>query len=272
MSFAPTAILNTEIKNKESPDIHRGQPIDNKYFSHNPCVMNILQTSTPCKPLNTSILRPKIPPPGGRGGSTTPASVPRQTRSIATDRVLRSTSRSTITRSSLMAIPEDLAAITRQEAELRFQRFDHDTAWRLGVTLRELALARNQSVVIDIRRLGLPYQPLFYTALPGTTPDNPRWVQRKSNVVARFHRSSYQVGLHLQNTRATFSEKYALPDADYATHGGSFPIHVTGTGVIGSVTVSGLPQREDHNLAVEGISIKLLTGHHTPPPPTKIAD
>src|SRR6202789_1007276 len=196
MSFAPTAILNTEIKNKESPDIHRGQPIDNKYFSHNPFVMNILQISIPCKPLNISILRPKItPPPGGEGGSTTPASVFRQTRSIATDRVLRSTSRSTITRSSLMAIPEDLAATTRQEAELRFQRFDHDTAWRLGVTLRELALARNQSVVIDIRRFGQPHQPLFYTALAGTTPDNLRWVQRKSNVVARFHRSSYAIGL-----------------------------------------------------------------------------
>jgi uncharacterized protein (UPF0303 family) len=24
--------------------------------------------------------------------------------------------------------------------------------------------------------------------MPGTTPDNARWVQRKSNVVARFHR------------------------------------------------------------------------------------
>ena len=162
-----------------------------------------------------------------------------------------------------MALAEDIVGIIHQEAELHFPHFDHNTAWTLGLTLRELAISRKLPVVIDVRRFGNPEQPLFYTALPGTTPDNPRWVQRKSNVVARFHRSSYQVGLHLQNTGATFSEKYALPDTDYATHGGSFPIHVTGTGVIGSVTVSGLPQREDHNLAVEGLCIELRRDHNT---------
>lgn len=162
-----------------------------------------------------------------------------------------------------MALAEDIVGIIHQEAELHFPHFDHNTAWTLGLTLRELAISRKLPVVIDVRRFGNPEQPLFYTALPGTTPDNPRWVQRKSNVVARFHRSSYQVGLHLQNTGATFSEKYALPDTDYATHGGSFPIHVTGTGVIGSVTVSGLPQREDHNLAVEGLCIELRRDHNS---------
>jgi uncharacterized protein (UPF0303 family) len=156
-----------------------------------------------------------------------------------------------------MPIPEDLAAIARQEAELHFSSFDYDTAWRLGQSLRELATSRNQSLVIDIRRFGQPHQPLFYTALAGTTPDNPRWVQRKSNVVARFHRSSYGLGLFLQHNNTTIPEKYALPDAEYAAHGGAFPIHVTGTGIIGSVAVSGLPQREDHNLVVEALCIQL---------------
>jgi uncharacterized protein (UPF0303 family) len=41
--------------------------------------------------------------------------------------------------------------------------------------------------------------------------------------------------------------------ADYATHGGSFPLAVKGAGVVGSVTVSGLPQRADHELAVEAL-------------------
>jgi uncharacterized protein (UPF0303 family) len=156
-----------------------------------------------------------------------------------------------------MPIAEDLAAIARQEAEILFPHFDYDTAWRLGLHLRELAISRKQSIVIDIRRFGQPHQPLFYTALAGTTPDNPRWVQRKSNVVARFHRSSYAIGLALEQSNRTFSERYNLPDADYAAHGGSFPIHVAGTGIIGSVTVSGLPQREDHNLAVEALCLEL---------------
>ena len=154
-----------------------------------------------------------------------------------------------------MAIPEDLAIIARQEAELHLPHFDHDTAWRLGTSLRDLAIARSQSIVIDIRRFGQPHQPLFYTALAGTTPDNPRWVQRKSNVVARFHRSSYAIGLTLEQNNRTFSERYNLPDADYAAHGGSFPLHVEGAGIIGSVTVSGLPQRDDHNLVVEALCV-----------------
>ncbi|MCU1224774.1 MAG: hypothetical protein JWQ42_2867 [Edaphobacter sp.] len=162
-----------------------------------------------------------------------------------------------------MPLAEDLAAIIHQEAELHFPHFDHNTAWSLGLTLRELAVSRKHPIVIDVRRFGQPYQPLFYTALPGTTPDNARWVQRKSNVVARFHRSSYQLGLYLQQNKITFAEKYSLPDADYATHGGSFPIHITGSGIIGSVTVSGLPQREDHNLVVEGLCIELRRDHNS---------
>jgi uncharacterized protein (UPF0303 family) len=160
-----------------------------------------------------------------------------------------------------MAIPEDLATIARQEAELHLPHFDHNTAWRLGVSLRELAVSRNQSIVIDIRRFGQPYQPLFYTALAGTTPDNPRWVQRKSNVVARFHRSSYAIGLTLARDNRTFAERYGLPDADYAAHGGSFPLHVEGAGIIGSITVSGLPQREDHNLVIEALCLELHRDH-----------
>jgi uncharacterized protein (UPF0303 family) len=152
-----------------------------------------------------------------------------------------------------MASSADLARVIHQEAELRLPKFDYEDAWRLGTLIRDLAIARKHSLVIDIRRFGQPIQPLFYAALAGTTPDNARWVQRKANVVARFHRSSYQLGLYLAQSNISFREKYSLDEADYATHGGSFPLHVANAGVIGAVTVSGLPQREDHNLVVEGL-------------------
>ncbi len=159
-----------------------------------------------------------------------------------------------------MPLAEDLALIARQEAELLFPGFDYDAAWTLGLTLRELALSRKQGIVIDIRRFGQPHQPLFYTALGGT-PDNSRWVQRKSNVVARFHRCSYAIGLLLEQAGRSFSDRYNLPDADYAAHGGCFPIHVAGTGILGAVTVSGLTQREDHNLVVEALCLVLKKDH-----------
>jgi uncharacterized protein (UPF0303 family) len=120
----------------------------------------------------------------------------------------------------------------------------------LGVGLRGLAEQRGLPVVVDVRRFGLP---LFYAALEDTTPDNAEWVRRKSNVVARFHRSSYAVGLKLKAKSETLAEQQGLPLFDYATHGGSFPLSVEGAGVVGSVTVSGLPQRADHELVVEAL-------------------
>jgi uncharacterized protein (UPF0303 family) len=115
-------------------------------------------------------------------------------------------------------------------------------------------MERRQAVVIDVRRFG---QQLFYSALDGTTPDNPEWVRRKSNVVARFHRSSYAVGLNLKTKDETLFEKQGLPLSDYAVHGGSFPLTVAGAGVVGSATVSGLPQRADHELVVEALCVEL---------------
>ncbi len=162
-----------------------------------------------------------------------------------------------------MAIAEDLEIIARQEAELRLPHFDYDDAWRIGLILRDLAISRKQSIVVDIRRFGQPHQPLFYTALAGTTPDNQRWVQRKINVVSRWHRSSYAVGLTLEHTGREFEERYNLPIADYAPHGGCFPIHVTGAGIVGSITVSGLPQRDDHGLVVEALCLDLGLDYNT---------
>jgi uncharacterized protein (UPF0303 family) len=158
-------------------------------------------------------------------------------------------------------IEQDIAAIRHQEATLTFPTFTSDTAWQLGTTLRDLAIERSHAIVIDIRRFGAPHQQLFYSALAGTTPDNQRWVARKLATVARFHKSSYLIGRLLAQSGLTFAARYNLPEADYAAHGGCFPIHVGGTGIIGAVTVSGLAQREDHNLVVEAIA---LVTHHDP--------
>jgi len=155
-----------------------------------------------------------------------------------------------VRKAATMGLSEDLETVALQERELHLQRFDTQTAWEIGVCLRTMALDRSLPVVIDVKRFG---QPLFYTALEGTTPDNVDWVRRKSNLVARFHRSSYSIGLNLKLKNDTLLERYALPVADYAAHGGSFPITIAGAGVIGSITVSGLPQRDDHELVVEGL-------------------
>ena len=148
-----------------------------------------------------------------------------------------------------MGVSEDLERVALQERELRLPAVDMQLAWELGTRLRTLAVERGLRIVIDVRRFG---QPLLYAAMEGTTPDNVEWVRRKSNVVARFHRSSYGVGLNLKAKNDSL-EARGLPIVDYASHGGSFPLVVAGTGVVGSVTVSGLAQRDDHELVVEAL-------------------
>jgi uncharacterized protein (UPF0303 family) len=145
---------------------------------------------------------------------------------------------------------EDLERIALQERELVLPRLDADMAWEIGSRLRAMARERGLPVVIDVRRFG---EPLFYAALAGTTPDNVDWVRRKNNVVARFHHSSYVAGIKERMKGQTLADVQGLPLADYATHGGAFPLRVAGAGVVGSVTVSGLPMRADHELVIEAL-------------------
>lgn len=65
--------------------------------------------------------------------------------------------------------------------------------------------------------------------------------------------SSYLVGTRFRAKGTTFEESSRLDPDTYAAHGGSFPISVEGAGVIGTVTVSGLPQAEDHAMVVEAL-------------------
>ncbi len=142
----------------------------------------------------------------------------------------------------------DLVRIAQQEERLQFDRFDADTAWEIGGRLKAAAEALGRPVAIDIALAG--GQTLFAFAMRGTTPDNLDWIRRKKNVVLRYHRCSYAIGLELRQKNVTLRERIGVDERDYAAHGGCFPIRLRGTGCIGTITVSGLPQRQDHGLVV----------------------
>lgn len=137
-----------------------------------------------------------------------------------------------------------------QERRLVLPRFTLDDAWALGSLLVELARERGAPVAIDIRR---GPQQLFHAALPGSTPDNDAWIDRKRRVVERYANSSYLVGARFRARGTTFEASSRLDPDHYAAHGGSFPLAVEGAGVIGTVTVSGLPQLEDHAMVVKAL-------------------
>lgn len=149
-----------------------------------------------------------------------------------------------------MAIADDIETLKRQEAALRFAVFSEDDAFRLGTQMRNRAADAGLPIVIDIRIAG---RKLFYAALPGTSPDNEEWVRRKINVVMRYHKCSYRVGRELAAKGEALDHGRGVEPIDVAPHGGCFPIHIEGVGVVGTVTVSGIPQRDDHRFVFDNL-------------------
>ena len=153
-----------------------------------------------------------------------------------------------------MTPDQDLPILDEQEKLLRFSTFDAESAWTLGSLLRTAALGTGVGSSVEIEIAG---HLLFACATPGATPGQANWIRRKRNTVHHFARSTYAIGRKLEREGATLTGKHALPDVDFVAHGGGFPIVLTGTGAIGSVVFSGLPQREDHNIVVEALATML---------------
>lgn len=140
-----------------------------------------------------------------------------------------------------------LRELLQQEESLQFTYFNEDTAWELGRWLVEHAVDQNLPVTIDIRR---GEHQIFHASRPGTSADNDAWVMRKVRLVNRTGHSSFYWSRLFASEGKTIEETLLLPESEYAPHGGCFPIIVKGSGMIGTITVSGLPQEEDHKLVI----------------------
>ena len=141
--------------------------------------------------------------------------------------------------------------IAAQEQALRFASFSAEMAWAVGSVLRLAALERKAAMTFEVQVAG---RVLFQAATDGAAPGQADWIRRKRNVVTRFGRSSYALGLELAAKGMTIEARHGLTLAEYAMHGGAFPILLLGTGLVGSVIASGLDQREDHAMVVEALA------------------
>ena len=143
-----------------------------------------------------------------------------------------------------------LKKLEAEEQELQFASFSNEDAVQLGLRLYETAKEKHLPVTIDITRNG---HQLFHLSMPGTSPDNDQWVARKIKLVNRMGMSSYHVGTMLRSLGMTLEERFELSHYEYAAHGGCFPVILKGTGPIGTVTISGLAQEDDHAMVVDAI-------------------
>jgi uncharacterized protein (UPF0303 family) len=143
-----------------------------------------------------------------------------------------------------------LKSLLQEEEELQFTSFNEETAWRIGCMLVEHAIREKLPITIDITR---GEHQLFHASQPGTSADNDEWVKRKVRLVSRVGHSSFYIGQLLKSKGKTIEQNYLVSESEYAPHGGCFPVIVKNTGMVGTITVSGLPQEEDHRIVAQAI-------------------
>ncbi|MFG1653035.1 heme-degrading domain-containing protein [Micromonospora sp. NPDC049275] len=141
-----------------------------------------------------------------------------------------------------------LDELQSEENALELAGLTETDAYELGVRAVTAAAERRLPISVGVWRTG---RQLFHCGLPGSTADNDGWLRRKGRVVMRFEHSSLYMARLCQDKQTTLTEKFGLPAARYAAAGGAVPLRVRGTGVVGWMGVSGLPQLDDHRFVVD---------------------
>lgn len=144
-----------------------------------------------------------------------------------------------------------LDACVKQEEQYQFERFSRQDALDFGLKLYENVKKGGVPVAIEIAVNGLV---VFRYFPEGTVADSGLWLARKRRAVELMEMSSLRFLAWLEVHGESLESRKLAPD-DYAAGGGGFPIRVRGTGMVGSVCVSGMPDhRDDHQLIVNTLA------------------
>ena len=152
------------------------------------------------------------------------------------------------------ATPEEFAALAAriedEMTELQLEGFGPSDALRLGLILVRRGTEGSLPIAIDVRRGA---QILFHAALAGAQADNDVWIDRKARSVQRYGIPSLLLGTRPKIKGKRIENEGWFDEMSYAAHGGGFPVSVKGVGLVAVVTVSGLPQIDDHDLVVAAL-------------------
>ena len=137
-----------------------------------------------------------------------------------------------------------------QEEKFQFERFSRRDALNIGLKLIENAEKQAQPVAVEITVNGLV---VFRYFMEGSRPESELWLARKRNAVDLMETSSLRFFAELEDAGETFADRKLDPNENAA--GGGFPIRLRGTGVIGSICVSGYPDHvDDHQLIINTLA------------------
>ena len=149
----------------------------------------------------------------------------------------------------------DYAALAKmiedQENTLRFDRFTHEDALKLGLLMVSKLNDLPQPMIVELYRNNLL---VFRYANEGAIRNFDRWLARKRKTVETMYMSSLRAFATFNRDGKDIVKNVFWDPMEFALCGGGFPIYVNGCGMIGSVIVSGQPHLVDHQFMVDCLS------------------
>lgn len=135
--------------------------------------------------------------------------------------------------------------------KIELDHFSNRIAFDIGLKIVELAKSRNQHIAVDVSRLN---HTVFLFVDDNLPADKHNWLRRKANVAKRFEESSLSVKNDLKDGQMSLDKTFGLDERDFIAKGGSIPVFIKNAGMIGTITVSGLRDEEDHNIIIESLN------------------
>ena len=134
-----------------------------------------------------------------------------------------------------------------EEQILKLPSLTNNDAIEIGQIAVTLGNQRKLPIAIEVR---ISDWIVFHASLEGSKPENDWWINRKVAVVALNHHSTMFERVSAEERGVDWHKENDVPDETHAIHGGAIPL-ITAEGFKGILIISGLPQVEDHLLAVE---------------------
>jgi uncharacterized protein (UPF0303 family) len=134
-----------------------------------------------------------------------------------------------------------------EEKILKLPSLTNNDAIEIGQIAVTIGSQRKLSITIEIR---IGEWIVFHASLEGSKPKNDWWINRKAAVVKINQHSTMFERVSAEERGADWHKENGLTDETHAIHGGALPL-ITDEGFKGILIISGLPQVEDHLLAVE---------------------
>ena len=146
--------------------------------------------------------------------------------------------------------------LLQQQNSLLFQNFSIDYVNAASEFFSRLSLDFKLPMAAELR---FDDWVVFHQSFPGSSPENDDWISRKARVVKLTGNSSLYERVKSEEEKYNWFEKNSVSEKEFAIHGGGFPIKNSDGKLLGSIMVSGLPQIEDHKVAVK--TLEYLMGN-----------